>query len=289
MGEVISTFTLLDLIAYEFLKTKLWDRQKELMAVFEALGQVDTAIALASWRQSVEYYAEPELIFDPGHLASLQAVDLVHPLLKAPVPNDLDTETSILITGSNASGKSTYLRTVLVNAILAQSTCTVLAHSYRGSAFYLYSSMALEDDLLAGESYYVTEIKSIRRILLAAQEQKPILCVVDEVLRGTNTVERIAASSAILQKLFQSGVLCLAATHDGELCTILEGQCRLFHFQEQIEENKMTFDYQIKPGPARSRNAIQLLRLMGFEEELVSRAEARACQYLKTGSWTENE
>ena len=145
--------------------------------------------------------------------------------------------------------------------------------------------MALEDDLLAGESYYVTEIKSIRRILTVAEQERPVLCVVDEVLRGTNTAERIAASSAILETLFDAGVLCLAATHDLELCALLAGKYRMCHFAETVGEGSMDFDYRLREGPARSRNAIRLLGMMGFDAGLVSKAERRAKRYLETGAW----
>lgn len=283
VGDMFSSILFLDLITYEFLKNRLWIHQKELLTVFQALGQLDVAIAVASWRKSVDFYTVPKLSFDGE--AVLDMREMTHPLLEGAVPNDLEMGSSILLTGSNASGKSTYLRTALINVLLAQSLCTALADQYRGSAFYLYSSMALEDDLLAGESYYVTEIKSIRRILEAAKEKRPILCAVDEVLRGTNTVERIAASSTILEMLFESGVLCLAATHDGELCSILNGKCRLFHFQEEVEDGQMVFDYRIYPGPAHSRNAIKLLELMGFDQELVLKSEHRAQGYMDTGNW----
>lgn len=283
IGDVVSSILFLDLITYEFLRNRLWVHQKELLTVFQALGQLDVAIAVASWRKSVVSYTIPELIFDGE--ATLEVRGMIHPLLEGAVPNDLEMGSSMLLTGSNASGKSTYLRTALINVLLAQSLCTALAGQYRGSAFYIYSSMALEDDLLAGESYYVTEIKSIRRILEAAKQQRPILCAVDEVLRGTNTVERIAASSTILETLFDSGVVCLAATHDGELCSMLKDKCHLFHFQEEVEDGQMVFDYRIYPGPARSRNAIKLLELMGFDRELVVKSEHRAQGYMETGNW----
>ena len=168
VGDMFSSILFLDLITYEFLKNRLWIHQKELLTVFQALGRLDVSIAVASWRKSVDFYTVPKLSFDGK--ATLDARGMTHPLLEGAVPNGLEMGSSILLTGSNASGKSTYLRTALINVLLAQSLCTALADQYRGSAFYLYSSMALEDDLLAGESYYVTEIKSICRILEAAKK-----------------------------------------------------------------------------------------------------------------------
>lgn len=285
IGDVITTFTLLDLIVYEFLKNKLGRCHEDIFVIHEALGKLDAAIAIASYRQSVPYFTEPDLLFGSGPAGSIRGERLVHPLLADPVPNDLVTDRSLLITGSNASGKSTYLKTAALAAVMAQSLCTVLATVYRANAFYTYSSMALSDDLLAGESYYIVEIKSLKRILDSAELQSPILCVVDEVLRGTNTVERIAASSQVLRVLQANGVLCLAATHDIELCDLLKDSYRMFHFEEQVDEREMSFDYTIYPGRATSRNAINLLRLMGFGEEIVQSAHDSANRYLETGIW----
>lgn len=283
--DVFASLTLVDLITYEFLKNRLGRSHEEVFAVHEALGRLDAAISIASYRQSVGAFCEPELDFTPGVRGEVAAKGLTHPLLKEAVPNDLITNGPILITGSNASGKSTYLKTAALAAVMAQSLCTVTAESYRGSAFRVFSSMALRDDLLAGESYYLAETRSLKRILDAAREEGPLLCAVDEVLRGTNTVERIAASAEVLAELARAGVLCLAATHDIELCRLLEGPFRLFHFEERLGEGEMLFDYRLRPGKAVSRNAIDLLRLMGFDRALVERAHDRASRYLETGLW----
>ena len=112
-----------------------------------------------------------------------------------------------------------------------------------------------------------------------------MLCAVDEVLRGTHTLERISAGSEILLALADSGALCIAATHDLELCTILEGRYALLHFEEEVTDEGMSFDYRVRPGPTRTRNAIQLLRLMGLDEGITDRADARAADFLATGVW----
>jgi len=284
-GDVITTVTLLDLIAYEFLKNKLGRCHEDVFTIHEHLGRLDAAISVASYRASLERFAEPVLEFAEDVPAFVRAEGMVHPLLENAVPNDLDTERPVLLTGSNASGKSTFLKTAALSVILAQSICTAPASSYRAAAFRVYSSMALRDDLTAGESYYIVETRSMKRILDAAGRGERLLCVVDEVLRGTNTVERIAASSEVLRALAAAGALCLAATHDVELCDLLSGVYRMFHFTEQIGAETMLFDYKLRSGPATSRNAINLLRLMGFDETLVENAHARANRYLDTGAW----
>ena len=211
---------------------------------------------------------------------------MVHPLLRHPVPNTVDTARSLLITGSNASGKSTFLKAAALNALLAQSIATALCEAYSAPAFHIYSSMALSDDILAGESYFVTEIKAIRRICRAAQRGERVLCIVDEVLRGTNTVERIAASSVLLEDLAEHDCLCIAATHDAELCELLEKRYTLFHFQEQVTASDITFDYRLHPGAVCSSNAIRLLGLLGFGKEVTAQADERAEYYRQNGAWT---
>lgn len=284
-ADVILTVTLLDLITYEFLKNKLGCCQDDVFCIHECLGRLDAAISIASYRASVENYTEPEISFGENNAVYVFAEGVYHPLLQNAVPNDFVTNEPILITGSNASGKSTYLKAVALAVIMSQSICTVLAKHYRASAFRVYSSMALNDSIMLGESYYIAEIKSLKRIMDAASNDYPLLCVVDEVLRGTNTVERIAASCEILKTLAEKGNLCLAATHDTELCGPLYDTYRLFHFEERIVDDEMTFDYQLHSGKATSCNAIKLLSLMGFSIDVVERAQAHALEYLQTGIW----
>lgn len=285
LGDVVATVLLLDLIAYEFLKNKLGRCHEEVFAVHEALGQIDAAIAVASYRKSLTCFAEPDIDFSAEE-PYLVVSDMTHPLLTDAVANDLRTEKPILITGSNASGKSTYLKTAALCAVLSQAICTAPAGSYRASAFRIYSSMALRDDLLAGESYYIVETRALKRILERINGTVPLLCTVDEVLRGTNTVERIAASSTILSVIADEGALCLAATHDIELCELLSKKYEMYHFEEQIDGTEMVFDYKIRHGKAVSRNAINLLKMMGFDENIVSAAHERANSYMARGVWS---
>ena len=112
-----------------------------------------------------------------------------------------------------------------------------------------------------------------------------MLCFVDEVFRGTNTVERIAASSAVLRAMANYGTICLAATHDIELCDLLQDAYDLYHFEDQFNEHEMQYYYVIRRGKATSTNAIHLLWFIGFDKQIVDKANARANHYLKTGAW----
>jgi len=215
----------------------------------------------------------------------LAAEALYHPLIAEPVPNSIRENRSVLITGSNASGKSTFIKTLAINAILAQTIYTSTSRSYEASYFFIYSSMALRDNIFSKESYYMVEIKSLKRILDVINEDIPVLCFIDEVLRGTNTLERIAASSRILADIAGRNALVFAATHDIELTQILENYYSNYHFQERIEDNAVLFDYKLYGGKAVSKNAIKLLDMLKFPKQITEAAEISAEKFLQTGEW----
>jgi DNA mismatch repair ATPase MutS len=149
--------------------------------------------------------------------------------------------------------------------------------------------MALRDDLVGGESYFIVEIRSLKRILDASDDHStnaPILCFIDEVLRGTNTVERISASSEILMDFAGRGIACFAATHDIELCSLLETEYDNYHFTESIVDSDIQFSYKLLAGRADSRNAIKLLGAIGYDKSIIANAEERAGRFLSTGEWS---
>ena len=130
------------------------------------------------------------------------------------------------------------------------------------------------------------EIRAIKRILdIAAEGEHKVLCFVDEVLRGTNTVERIAASTEILKSLSGENVICFAATHDVELTQLLENQYDNYHFEEEIVDNDVCFNYRLLTGKATTRNAIKLLAVMGYEADIIEQANQRAEGFMQTGQW----
>lgn len=257
----------------------------ELFKIYDIIGFLDSMISICSYRSSLDKWCIPE--FDKEK-TGLSAGNIYHPLIDEPVKNSINSDKSVLLTGSNASGKSTFLKTIAINAIFAQTIYTVLADSYKTCFYYIYSSMALRDDLQNNESYYIVEIKSLKRILNKTSESKvPVLCFIDEVLRGTNTLERIASSSEILAYLTGNGAMCFAATHDVELTNMLKEYYSNYHFEEQVDENKVLFDYKLRRGPANSRNAIKLLNMIGYDKVITCRAEKQAERFLDTGVWGE--
>lgn len=245
--------------------------------MLKAAGFLETAVAVGAFRKSLkDGFCVPEFVQEDG----FRLEEGYHPLLEKPVKNSISTKKGVLLTGSNASGKSTFLKTAALNAVLAQTVHTCTADGYSAPLFYIYSSMALRDDLGSGESYYIVEIKALKRILDASGAgKKPVLCFVDEVLRGTNTVERIAASTQILKSLSGRGILCFAATHDIELTGLLAGEFDNYHFEEDVRDGDVYFNYRLQEGRATTRNAIKLLALMGYDSEIIERAMAQAENY----------
>jgi hypothetical protein len=288
--EVVRLVLLKELIDYESVCRAVSEYRKELIEAYDAVGLIDSLISIASFRESVPFYCDPDLkLYEPGSSRDLEFEDIYHPLVPNPVTNSLAIDRSVLVTGSNASGKSTFLKTLAVNAILAQSFHTCLARKYSSPMFAVFTSMALRDNMKNGESYFIAEIRSIKRILDFLNDDVPCFCLIDEVLRGTNTVERIAASSQLLLQLSEMNCLSIAATHDIELTFILEAGYRNIHFQESITDDGIVFDYSLYEGRATSRNAIKLLRLMGYGDAIVDEAEKRADRFASRGSWTESK
>lgn len=284
----------LDLIKFNHMLRELRVHMEEIDKMVTIMGRMETAIVIGEYRASLNgEYCIPEFTVKYGNAGTYMSVEqLYHPLLNNPVKNNIEVKRGVLLTGSNASGKSTFLRAAALCAIMAQTIHTCTAFSYKGVMFYVCSSMSLRDDLESGDSYYMVEVKSIRRILdkvsEAEKEEKHVLCFVDEVLRGTNTVERIAASTQILKSLAKGKSVCFAATHDLELTRLLYNVYDNYHFEEEIAEGDIFFPYKLKGGPATSRNAIALLKVLGYEEELINDAEAMAEAFMKSGEWRMN-
>ena len=280
--EYIKMFTHIDLIKFNSMLRHFDKNYDGIVELMDRLGYIEAMISVASFRRLLPYMCKPDFIENGG----MELKDVYHLAIKEPVANSISEDRPVLITGSNASGKSTFLKSVAINAILAQTIFTCPANGYSAPFYRIYSSMALSDDLEAGESYYIVEIKSLKRIVDAASKPgERVLCFIDEVLRGTNTVERIAASSEILKNLAEKNVMCFAATHDIELTHILEDYYANYHFSEEVEDDNVVFSYSIMEGRATSRNAIKLLGIIGYDDLIIGNSKRRADDFINTGVW----
>ncbi len=283
--DYVKMLTHIDIIKFNRMLRIVRDNQQEIADLVEVIGYLDAVISIVYFRAALPCFCVPSLA--EGREAQLVVEEGYHPALARPVPNSFSQTRGMLVTGSNASGKSTFLKMAAINAILAQTIHTCAAQRYSGNYYRIYSSMALRDSLADGESYYIVEIKALKRIMDAAAApcEVPLLCFVDEVLRGTNTVERIAASAQVMQKLSRPGIYCFAATHDIELTHLLEGAYDNYHFEEEVREGDVLFSYRLLEGRAHTRNAIRLLEIIGFSEDIIQKADDMAGEFLRSGEW----
>ncbi len=281
--EYIRIVLLLDFISYNQIIRVISANRAAYQKLWEAVGELDAAIAVAYYRNSLPHYTTPEF----HSLEQLAFKQMAHPLLDDPVTNSSTLEKSVLITGSNASGKSTYIKAVAINCILAQTIHTVLAESWTMKPGFVVTSMAIQDDVLNGDSYFVAEIKSLKRILRFVEDGQPVLSFVDEILKGTNTIERISASAAIMEWLSANQGLNIIASHDIELAEMAGEIYTNYHFREFIEHGKVMFDYKICHGPSKTRNAIKLLEVMNYPDSVTTRANQLAEHFTDQREWKE--
>ncbi len=274
--DYLMGITLWQLTVYDSMVRRLSEKAEEYLEVYREIGEMDAAVSTASFRQSLPWYCVPEFGEEngpDGNGRNIFMEDVYHPLIDDPVENTLELNRGCLITGSNASGKSTFIKAVAVNVVLAQAFNTCAAGKMRMPHVQVLTSMAVRDDLMAGESYFIREIRYLKRILDHLNDRKVTLCVIDEILRGTNTGERIRASLAILEYLAGKNCIPLIASHDKELTVLLDRLYDNYHFSEEMGEGDISFSYKIMKGPATSQNAVKLLKIAGFPEEILEKCE----------------
>lgn len=239
---------------------------------FAALGELEALSALAGLRHDNPGWALPTFSAEPR----LEAVALGHPLLPehARVVNDVQVGppgTFLFVTGSNMSGKSTLLRAIGVNAVLAQAGGPVCATSMRLPPLALATSMRVQDSLEEGVSYFLAALQRLKQILAQAGRQEssdgPLFYLLDEILQGTNTAERQIAVRTILSQLLRAHAIGAVTSHDLNLADEepLASAAVAVHFEEHFEGDRMTFDYRLRPGVATSRNALKLMKMIGID------------------------
>jgi uncharacterized membrane protein YecN with MAPEG domain len=245
----------------------------------EAIGELDALSALAQVKADNPAWSLPEVV-DAGQDDRQQFVasDLGHPLIldDRRVGNDVAVGppgTILLITGSNMSGKSTLLRAIGLNAVLAQAGGPVCATALRMPDADIETSIRVHDSLEHGLSYFMAALARLKGVLDRARNRddgRVVLYLLDEILQGTNTGERAIAVRGVARHLLDAGAIGVMTTHDLGLATEepLNTAARLAHFTELVDEHGgMTFDYRLRPGLATSRNALRLMRLIGIGED----------------------
>ena len=205
---------------------------------------------------------------------SISFSGLYHPLLNTEtvISNDAEIQDKLtIITGSNMSGKTTYMRTIAINMVLAYIGSGVCADQFKANYMKLFTSMRVMDDVAGGISTFYAEILRIKEmseyISSGAADQVPALCLIDEIFKGTNSADRIVGAREALSKLSGANAMVIVTTHDFELCDITTASgenAKNCHFEEYYENDELKFDYKLREGRCTTRNAMALLKMAGL-------------------------
>ena len=272
---IIELFKMLFNIEYIVFYSFIGDISKEKESIeklYLFIGEVDAAISTASLKAENQNLCAPKFVKQQ----QLTTKEIYHPLIDNCIANNVDlTENSMLLTGSNMSGKTTFIRTIGINSILAQTLNICFAQEYTAPFFKIHTSIRISDDLLEDTSYYLEEVLTIKELVEASKSNEPHLFILDEIFKGTNTIERISGGKAILNFLNKSNHIVFVSTHDIELTDLLvKENYGLFHFSEQIENEELFFDHKLKTGKLKTRNAIKILELYKYPSEIIADAKA---------------
>ena len=275
--EYLNLICLFDLVAFVRSIDHLKLNREKTIGIFKAVASLDAMISVASYLEGLSTYTVPEINQEPR----IKVVDIYHPLLLNPVANSFRLAgSSALITGSNMAGKTTFIRTIGVNILLGRTVHICLARRCEIPAAIIRSSIRFEENLDEGKSYYFVEVEELLKFIRLSGDGKQYLFLIDEIYRGTNTIERVAAATAVLKYLNRNNTV-LVTTHDIELQDLLDKEYDMYHFSEQVSGDNYFFDYKIKKGPTKSRNAIKLLELSGYPESVTEHASSLAREFSK--------
>lgn len=247
-----------------------WKKEsgKLLIKWLEVLAEIEALSSLANIRFDNPDWAMPEILSSNG----LAAQKMGHPLLtQKKVTNDFEMKSPsgvILITGSNMSGKSTFLRTVGSNLVLAYTGAPVCAKTFSCSLMNIWTCMRVSDNLEQSISSFYAEILRIKQIVEAAKTDKPVFFLLDEIFKGTNSHDRHYGAKALINQLQKDGEIGLISTHDlelGELEKESHGRVKNYNFREFYQDQEIHFDYKLRPGISTTRNALYLIKMAGIE------------------------
>jgi hypothetical protein len=242
----------------------------EVRGWLETVGEIEALLALAAY--SFEHPADPFPDFAPGP-ACLEAEELGHPLLPAAacVRNSVGmcgATRVLLVSGSNMSGKSTLLRAVGINVVLAMAGAPVRARRLRLTPLRPGASIRINDSLQEGSSRFYAEITRLRRLFDLAGGDPPLLFLLDELLQGTNSKDRRVGAEGVVRALLEHGAIGMLTTHDlalTEIGGVLDGHLRNVHFQDEFAGGKITFDYCLRAGVVTKSNGLELMRSIGLD------------------------
>ncbi len=245
-------------------------KRKEIEDVFQFVGKIDTMVSIASFRKGLNKYCIPKVVKKQKELI---AEEVYHPLISDCIENSIHVdEKSILLTGSNMSGKTSFIRAIGINVITGLTLNTCFAEQFSMPQLKVFSAIRISDDLMNDKSYYFEEVLTIKEMIDKSESKAPNLFLLDEIFKGTNTVERISAGKAVLSSLAKGNNIVFVSTHDIELADLLKDGYDLYHFSEIVDHQTVDFDYKLKEGKLKNRNAIRILQINDYPENIIKEA-----------------
>ena len=233
------------------------------------LGEIDSEVSISQYKLN-KNCCQPEFCSD--NMRHIFFEEVVHPLIAVPVANSIEmNHQSALITGSNMAGKTTFLRTIAINVVLAQAFGFCHARCAAIGRFKVISSIQVVDSMSNGDSHFYAELLRIKQLLDFDAGSVTPLYLIDEIFRGTNAGDRVALGSAVLRYIANKGTV-FVTTHELALATIVGDAFRKFYFGDLVSGNNLTYDFQLKHGVWESRSAYSLAKSAGFSNEIVDAA-----------------
>ncbi len=265
--ELVKTLFLLEpLLLFGAIK-RLDTKRAAIESVFEFVGRIDSLISIASLRKGLDMYCLPQLGKE------IHAVEAYHPLIPNCTTNSIHiSDKSVLLTGSNMSGKTSFIRTIGINIIMGFTINTCFASSFTSPLIKVHTGIRISDDLINNKSYYFEEVSTIKTMIDESLRPDKNLFLLDEIYKGTNTIERISAGKAVLSILSKNHNKVLVSTHDIELTELLKDEYELYHFSEVIRGKHIDFDYKLKTGKLKNRNAIRILQMNNYPKMVIKDA-----------------
>jgi hypothetical protein len=271
VGFLLNVFLIWDI--RQIIAIENWKRNnhESLEAAFDVIAEFEALISLTSLHINYPEWAFPQIADGKGY--TLTANDLAHPLIyqKNRVDNNYELNDAFhidIITGSNMAGKSTFLRTIGINTVLALSGAPVCASNMHVSVITIISYMRIKDSLNESTSTFKAELDRLQMLLKAVETEPKIFFLIDEMLRGTNSVDKYLGSKAVIEQLIRKNAVGMVATHDLQIA-LLEKKypdyVRNFYFDIQVKDGEMLFDYKIKDGECKTFNASLLLKQIGID------------------------
>ncbi len=257
--DYMRIFFLVELSSYFRYYTFFQKNLEEITQLFELVGMVDASLNIAELLYTNEKICQSEPIVEA--ICSIE--NMTHPLIENCTPISITTKQSVIITGTNMSGKTTFLRTLGVNQILATTLGIAHAEKFQSRFFSVISAMNIQDNLQQGKSRYLAESERIL-VMMDACTKGNKLALIDEILTGTNNTDRIFAATQILQYLSKTDSFTVATTHDIEIAEAVSTDYTTYYFKEMIDENDLKFDYKMHHGIIDKKNALRLLHFLGF-------------------------